>query len=406
MPLYAHQQAFLDKNPDKSSLIWSCGIGKTRTAIEWAASDKKGKTATLVICPKALKTNWLKEINKHDGGDRSSWTVVTKEEFKKIFKETPNMIAFPQVIVDEVHVGFLTPMWKSQMSKALKQYLGKNKIKRVLLLSATPYTSSPWNIYNLAWLTGHEWSWRTFKLTFFFDVQMGPRTIPMARKGCEAELADLTKGIADVVDIHDVMDVPLQLHADPEYFSLTPSQKQGIKLAYDPLPIVRYTRQHEVEQGFLIRDEGETAIFPSDKVERIKALCEENPKLAIVCRYNAQIDELAEVLKDFNPLIIRGATKNRHAVCEAAENANKAVVLIQADCAEGYQLPSFPLCVFASQSYSYVKWEQMCGRFLRMDKPSRTTFMYLLTDGDSIDQAVYDAVRRKEDFKIELFAKK
>jgi len=79
--------------------------------------------------------------------------------------------------------------------------------------------------------------------------------------------------------------------------------------------------------------------------------------------------------------------------------------LIQADCAEGYQLPSFGLCVFASQSYSYTKWEQICGRFLRMDKPSRTTFLYLLTEGDSIDQAVYDAVKKKEDFKIELYAK-
>jgi hypothetical protein len=41
-----------------------------------------------------------------------------------------------------------------------------------------------------------------------------------------------------------------------------------------------------------------------------------------------------------------------------------------------------------------------------MDKPSRTTFLYLLTEGDSIDQAVYDAVKKKEDFKIELYARK
>ena len=80
-------------------------------------------------------------------------------------------------------------------------------------------------------------------------------------------------------------------------------------------------------------------------------------------------------------------------------------MLIQADCAEGYQLPSFGVCVFVSMSYSYVKWVQLCGRFLRMDKPSRTTFIYLLTEGESIDQAVFDSVKNKKNFQIELYKK-
>ena len=378
------------KHLDKSALIWSCGTGKTLTALLWALPNQ----SLLIICPKSLKRNWEIETTSYRGRTKSGtgiWQkdtlILTKEEFKKA---SPTLDRFSQVIVDEVHLGFLTPNWKSQMSKALKKYLERHMIARVLLLSATPYSSSPWNVYNLAWLIGRHWPWQEFKFRFFIDVRMGPRIIPLPKKGCEVELARLVRNMADVVDINDVMDVPLQYHSTPEYFALNKEQKKLIVDAYDPLPIVRFTAEHQIEQI-------------GDKNERIKSIVEENDKVALVCRYNAQIDILAKLLKDYNPSIIRGDVKNRHEVCLAAESSSRAVVLIQADCAEGYQLPSFPLCVFVSQSYSYVKFEQICGRFLRMDKPSRTTFMYLLVEGDSIDKAVYNAVRRKENFMVELF---
>ena len=231
----------------------------------------------------------------------------------------------------------------------------------------------------------------------------------MVKKGSEKKLAELTKTIASVVDINDVLDVPLQNHTEPEYFSLTKEQQRAIKDNYDPLPIVRYTAQHEIENGILLGNEfREQQTYENNKIERIKALCEENKKIAIVCRYNVQIDYLNRSLSvstGKNILVIRGDVKDRDAITLQAEEAKEAIILIQADCAEGYQLPSFEVCVFASQSYSYTIWEQICGRFLRMDKPSRTTFIYLLTEGESIDQAVYDSIKRKEDFKIHLYEK-
>lgn len=396
MNLFKHQKEFLAQNPDKTALVWSCGTGKTRAACEW---EKRGSEIALVICPKALKTNWEREGRKW----RASLYVLTKEEFRKCWEDLDR---FGQVIVDEVHNGFLTPHFKSQMSKALRGYLKKHKVPRVLLLSATVYTSSPWNIFNLAFYVGRKLNWRGFDMMFFNHIRMGPRIVPVVKKGIEVNLAKLTKEIASVVDIYDCMDVPLQYHAEPEYFALTKEQEKAIKENYDSVPIVRFTHQHEIENGILLGNEfKESQVYENDKIERIKALCAENKKIAIVCRYNYQLELLRESLKEHNPCVINGASTTRDADCVAAEQAEKAVVLIQADCSLGYQLPSFGLCVFASQSYSYVNWEQMCGRFLRMDKPSRTTFMYLLTEGDSIDQAVYDAIKKKEDFRIELYQK-
>ncbi len=398
MELYQHQKDFLALNPNKSSLVWSCGTGKTRTALEWAKADPG---IPLIICPKALKANWKREVLSW--GDLAE--VVTKEEFRRDWQK---LDGYDTLIVDEVHNGFLTPNFKSQMSKALRSYLKKHDIKRVLLLSATVYTSSPWNIYNLAYYTGHEWNWRQFESAFFDRIRMGNRIIPVAKKGIEPRLAAAVKRIASVVDIHDVMDVPLQNHLDPEYFALSKEQQKAIKDNYDPLPIVRYTAQHEIENGILIGNEfRENQTFKNDKLDRVLELCRENKKIAIVCRYNMQLYEYAHHFgglgKDI--YIINGEAENRDAITLAAEKNDNCIVLIQADCAEGYQLPSFELCIFASMSYSYTKWEQICGRFLRMDKPSRTTFMYLLTEGESIDQAVYNSVQKKLDFSISLFAK-
>lgn len=392
--LYKHQSDFLSLNPSRSALVWSCGTGKSRTSIEWS---KTGASTVLIICPKGLKTNWERELNKWD----ASGKVITKEEFRRDYK---TIGYYAQIIVDEVHNGFLTPQFKSQMSKALRDYLKIYHTPRLLLLSATVYTSSPWNIYQLATLLGHRWDWQRFKYSFFNEIRMGRRMIPVPKKGCEVELAKLTKQIASVVNIYDVLDVPLQHHTEPEYFALTSQQKKAIKDNYDPVPIVRFTHQHEIENGILIGNEfKQSQTYETDKIERILAICEENKKVAIVCRYNAQIDYLVRELQSFSPRIIRGDVKDRDKVCQEAEASEKAVVIIQADCGIGFELPSFPICVYASMSYSYTSWEQMNGRFLRMNKPSRTTFIYLLTEGKSVDQGIYDCIKRKEDFKIELF---
>lgn len=393
-PFFKHQIDFLKQNPDKTALVWSCGTGKSRTAVEWSKSkDNK----TLIICPKPLFANWNLEVKKWNGVA----DVITKEQFRTNHK---TLGKYDQLIIDEVHNGFLTPHFKSQMSKALRWYLKTHSINRILLLSATVYSSSPWNIYQLATILGYKWNWFAFSQTFFNQVRMGPRIVPVAKKGIEPKLAELTKRIASVVNIYDCMDVPLQQHCEPEYFALTKEQVKGIEEAYDPLPIVRYTMQHEIENGILLANEfRKLKTYENYKIERIKAICEENKKVAIVCRYNSQLEEYKKNLAKYRPEIINGAERERDAICRRMESSDEAVLLIQADCAEGYELPSFPVCVFASMSYSYVKFEQICGRFLRMNKPSRTTFMYLLTEGDSLDLAVYQSVKRKEDFNINLY---
>jgi len=395
LKLYKHQQDFLKTSPKKSALVWSCGTGKTITALLWA---QQHGGQTVVVSPKPLKQNWSENVITHMMSDNVY--AVTKEEFRRDVKDLPHM---DNIIVDEVHLGFLTPNFKSAMSKALRWYI-KTHNPNVLLLSATVYSSSPWNIYSLATYLGKNWNYNQFNNEFFNHIWMGNRIIPQAKKDAPERLAKLTKTFTSVVHIDDCMDVPIQLHAEPEYFALTTAQTKAIKDYYDPLPIVRFTKQHQIEQGIMAEDE---VIFSCDKVSRLVDIINENKKIAIICRYNYQIERLVDMLpEDRKRYVFNGYTKDRHALTKEVNTLDHAIVFIQSETAEGYELPTFPVCVFMSMSYSYVKYEQMLGRFLRMNNPSKTTFMYLLTAGTSVDKAVYHSVLDKKNFDLELYAQR
>ena len=392
--LYKHQELFLKENPHKSALVWSCGIGKSRTAIEWLQIGSRG----LIICPKALKTNWHREAQKWG----AKVFIYSKEEFRKEWDDLPE---YKQLIVDECHNGFLTPHFKSQMSKALRNYIKKWETPRILLLSATVYTSSAWNIYQLATLLGHKWNWHTFKNTFFTDVRMGMRVIPVQKKGIEPKLAELTKKIASVVSLEECIDVPEQTFEN-EYFELTREQEKMIEKSYDPLPIVRFTQAHEISQGILKGNEFAKDIvdIPSLKNERILSLCEENDKIIIVCRYNLQIDTLLKLLHAYKLLVIRGDVKDRDSVIQEANRADKVVLLIQSSCSMGYELPTFRTMVFASMDFSFSHYKQMTGRIMRINNPQKNLYLHLIT-GET-DQAIMDAIGNKKDFEINLYEKR
>lgn len=379
--LYKHQQRFLDRNVSQSALIHSAGTGKTKLACHWAL--QRGGT-TLIVCPKALHPAWLREVKETNV---PVVLIFTKEEFRK---DGDKLKKFDNLIWDECHLSALS---KSQTAKVLHAYIKRYAPNR-LFLTATVYTSSPWAIYNLATLLGYKLNYIKFKTTFFSEVRMGARIVPIAKKGMEAKLADIVKKIADVVDINDVLpDLPPQIYETPEEYSITPEQHQAITDAYDPLPIVRFTAQHRIENQSLL------------KLARIRQLVEENPKIVIVCRYLEQIEAVKRAISPLVPYILSGDTKDRDGVSRAADMATEAVAIIQSDMGIGFELPSFPICVFASMSYSYASYIQMLGRFLRVNKPSCTAFLYLLTEGDSVDKAIWEAVQNKKDFDVELYAR-
>jgi superfamily II DNA or RNA helicase len=332
--------------------------------------------------------------------------VLTKEEFKKSHKSA---VRYQNVIVDEAHY-FLG--MKSALSKALHAFLKATK-PNILMLTATPYRSSPWDVYRLLELLDHPTRpsyWR-FSTQCFSQVRMGGRMIPVQRKGLEPILAEYIRQVASIVKLEDCIDVPDQIH-EVEYFSLTEEQNDAIAASYDPLPIVRFTKIHQICGGTLKGDEyNDSQIFISEKLARMIELVESNPRMIVVCRYKSELRMLHEYFKQAKPKLLNGlidgdvSGPEREAILSSFRNKDSYVLFVNASCAEGWELSDCPLMVFYSMDFSLLREIQMRGRIQRINNIKKNTYLYLVVEG-TIDEDIYECVTvKKRDFHLAIYEK-
>ena len=101
--------------------------------------------------------------------------------------------------------------------------------------------------------------------------------------------------------------------------------------------------------------------------------------------------------------IINGSIEDKESVIEWAEGQRRCVLLINASCSVGYELPSFGTVLFASLSYSFVDYTQACGRVLRINALKKNVYVTLLTE-DSVDEAVWESIQNKRNFNDTIFS--
>ena len=126
-------------------------------------------------------------------------------------------------------------------------------------------------------------------------------------------------------------------------------------------------------------------------------------------RYNHQIEYIKQQIidnlgTDRNIYVINGANDDRYGTVNAINADESPIVLIQATCSAGYELPYIDTAVFASLSFSHVDHIQAKGRFLRINKLKSNKYIYLVTDG--VDKDVYNCIMNKEDFHVSIYNKK
>lgn len=401
MKYYKHQRELINQAPKKHLLAWSAGTGKTIAMIKLA--ENYGLHNALVICPKPIKEQWQTEIRKF-AIEPMLFHVLTKEEFKK---KSSELNKYNKVIVDEAHYFF---MYSSQLHKSLRRYLSKNKPEQVYLGTATPYLSTSWNIYSAGLLLGQNWRWHKWKNYFFYDIKMGRKTIPQEKskingkdvKDILAELINFRLG--NTVKLEDCTDVPAQVYLE-EKFDLTSHQKQAMENLDDVDHISFWTKCHQINGGTLKSDGySPDQKFKCQKLNRIKELCKEHSKLVVVCRYNHELDYIEENIKNKNVYKINGQTRDRGGTTARADFDPNCVVLVNAACSEGYELPTFSVMVFYSYDFSLKNYIQMKGRIQRINAVKKNVYISLINRG-TIDEDVYASIQRKEDFQISIYNK-
>ena len=387
MNYYKHQLRFAETAPNKYLVAHSTGTGKTYTGLLVASKRTK---SCMIVCPKGVRSKWMEDIKNYPD---TIFQIVTKEELRRDWNIIPK---YEGIIIDECH-HFSSI--RSQLHKNLLKYIKKHNVQYIWGMTATPYRREPFNIFALAKIHGHNWDYMKFRYTFYREQYFGRKCVWLPKKGMEDDVSKLVKAIGDVVSFEECADLP-EIQHKREHFDLTADQTRAFKELEltEANPLTYYMRKHQICSGVGAK---------TAKFDYILDLVDTTPKLAIFCRYTGQIEAIKALLEANNHkvFVINGETKDKSATARDADNALKCVVIIQMDSAEGFELPSVNVIVFASMSYSYLSYVQSMGRFIRINKQNHPKlFVYLLTRG-TIDEDVYKNLLAKKDFDLAIYAK-
>jgi superfamily II DNA or RNA helicase len=408
--LYKHQEDIIKDDPKKCLFALGTGSAKTLTALLLA----EGRI--LCITPKQQREeqNFIREAKKWDL--TKDITQMSKEDFKK---HASSLGQYDTVIIDEAHtVAGITPNIRyknkqpipkaSQLYDKLITYLDKYPPTRLYLLTATP-TRSAMCVYGLARLLGKKWNFYEYRDIFYISIKKGYREFFMPRtdERVKDRLGKIVRSLGYTGRLEDYFDVPDQMFKDI-FVEQTKEQKDRlVELALEyPDPLVRTGKSHQVENGVLAGNEfSAPEVIKDNKIDVLKDLAIEFPKLVIFARYTAQIKKIEKELSAYNVITLQGDTKNRGEVIEKANNAQNCIIIIQSQISAGFELPTFPVMVFASMDYSIVNYTQGIGRILRANALKKNLYIHLVTRG-GVDQAVYKSIKNKETFSEKIYAEK
>lgn len=411
--LYKHQKDILNLNPAKHLLAWEMGTGKTLAAIRLA--EQQPIRNCLVICPKQVIDKWPQEVHKFSTRKDIQWQFLTKEQFKKQaypyakygryrrYNAGPYMLAdkFDCLIGDEAH--YFSGQ-KSALSKLIRHFVKTQSVPYIYLLTATPYMSSPWNIYVLAQILGRNWNYISYEKEFFTKFRMGHIMVPKIKKNIEPKIGCLVNRLGNSIRMDECVDMPEAVH-EQEYFEATPEQKRAAEQLSDLEVLPMYVKEHQIMGGVYREDNYSEPIFlKSEKKKRIIEYLSEKKKFVLICAYKMEIDMLSKAIQDKGRrvYILDGRTKQSQAVIDLINADPECVAIINAQCSAGYEIPTANTMVFYSHNFSLVHFLQMTGRIRRANNPQKCLYISYVTK-NTVDEAVYRCISNKEDFDVNIY---
>lgn len=420
IPLFEHQEKIIKENKLWAGLFTGTGSMKTRTSLELA----EGRI--LIICEKQGRDDRTFESNAVKFNIKKDFKVISKEDFRRDWESLPQ---YDTVIIDEAHNFFgVSPDTRqedyiqipktSQLFDGLKNYLRNKRPKRFYMLTATPAVK-PMHVYALAVLFGKEWNYFDFREKYYFQKKVAAHKFVWIAKNNDLlkdRLAEIVNKFGYTGGLSDFMDVPEQTYLT-KYFKLTDEQKNSIKELRrsnaDPMAVRSYIRT--IENGVLYGNEivkvsekrdklvGSKKTFSSEKIDYIIERASEFKKMLIFASYTAQVEAIAEALKKEGYDYVKAITgqTDRSEVFKMADRSDKSILVVQSSISAGYELPSFPVVIYASYSNRVLHKIQGDGRVLRGNALKKNLYLSLVVKG-GLDEQCYNTVSSGVDFNEKI----
>jgi len=399
-------------------LCFPMGSGKCLISLIYTI---KSNLKTLIVCPNSLKFVWSDEIEKWSykssamlsAKDKKldfskDFTIVNYEIIKKFLPELKKQ-KFDCIILDESHFIKST---KAQRSKAVK----KLKIPRRLLLTGTPITNKPLDIWNqLNYINKDVWNnWLSFRDTyirgyyhprFSYFVETGTKNIkelsekikPFAfRKRKEEILSELPPKIYNKITIS----------IDGEYekqYSLAIDNFRKFLLEYTGLNQGEINKRMRGEafakvqtlKQICTRHKVETGIIKSI----VENILENNPddKIVVFSQYRGVVKDIQSQIP--NSVMVHGEIDidDRRKAVNQFQNDDETKVFIGTvqTSGVGITLTRASNVIFADLLWNPSDQEQAIDRCHRIGTIKAVNIFYILSKG-TIDEVIHNLLNNKQ----------
>lgn len=413
------------------------GLGKTKQSIDIAVAKKLqyGYKHCLIICGvNGLKWNWMNEIKVHSNEigyilgqrgnkigsnkdklddvlnlvDNESYFIITNVESLRSEEITEALATMCKngeigmIITDEIH------KMKNPSSQQGKAFL-KLRTKTMIAMTGTPLMNNPLDLYIiLKWLGYEEASFYSFKNHYCvmggyggYEI-VGYKNIPQLRQKLEEIMLRRKQ--------KDVLDLPEKVYVE-EYVDMTPKQamiyKEATQEVKDNIDMISTSPNPLAELIRMRQATGYTGILSSTiqesaKLDRMEELVEEavstGKKVVIFSNWTQMTEQIINRLKQYNPLIITGDTKDtqRQLYVDKFQNEDKYKVIIGTIGAmgTGLTLTAGTVEIFMDEPWNRANKEQAEDRCYRIGQKNNITVITLMCK-NTIDERIHDLVYKK-----------
>lgn len=428
-------------NHDNWLLLDDPGLGKSGQAIYLAYELKKRRKFKhcLIVCGiNNLKMNWVKEICKHIDssymilgqkinkkgklviGSVKERVAQLKKPIKEYFiitnietlrensiikelKEGKNKIDL--MIVDEVHVC------KSSSSIQGQHLLKLSSIDYKLGMTGTLLTNDPLDLYvPLKWIGIEKSNFTTFKYNYctyggpFGNNIVGYKNLDLLKY--QLNKCSLRRKVDEVLDLPEKNIITEYIEMDNAQQKFYNNIKQGIIDEVDKvhmsvtslLSIVTRLRQATALPSILTTEAIESAKV-NRAIELVKEILSINEKVVIFSTFKDTVYTLQEQLKEFQPLVATGDTKESE-IWELQDkfqtNKDSRIFIgTWQKIGTGITLNSAHYMIFIDTPWTQASFRQNCDRIYRIGT-NKPIFIYNLVTKDTIDERVLELVNEKK----------
>lgn len=171
-----------------------------------------------------------------------------------------------------------------------------------------------------------------------------------------------------------------------------------------------YRQRWNAVENRPIKDAGEmmrllrkSANSHPSRYEKVRKLCEDNPKVIVFYVHTYELEDLRLLHSDLDIPIAEWNGQNHQDI----PRSDRWIYLVQYQAgSEGWNCVETDTIVFYTLPYSYRQYEQAHGRIDRLNTKFEILNYYTLKSRAIIDQGIWRALHRKKNFQVSAFVKK